>query len=247
MKKLFFFLVNTSLFALTAMVANGQATDKTSVLRALKQATAVFNEPAYQHFSMTYRFSYQSEPATVIDSMQAEYKGWQSHKWYRMDATETLVNDSLKVVLFNEDKLIWFGRNNADGQILQQWQQWEAWLTADTAAMYERVATEQGALFTIRFAQVRHCRSISFLINKKNKLVRVRQVVDPRLLADPEQAELSSPPQDWAVVDCEITPLPVNDFRAADFAIDRWLVKKENEWQPATGYADYKLFNASLK
>ncbi len=247
MKRTFLFFAGLLITMILHIDADAQAVDKATVVAELRQAIAPFSDSGYQHLSLTYRFSYQSKPQVVLDSLAAEYKTWKNKKWYSIDSTETLIDDSIKAVLYKEDKLIWLGKNTSGHDMLQSFLLLAASITGDTDAVCSRKVLPAGIQYTILFKKPAQCRELSFVVSAQGRLVGTRQVVDPRLMTDPETPVADAPGNDWAIIDVEVNRYADKEVNPADFKLGRWLQKHEAGWQPAAAYAGYRLFNASLK
>ena len=69
-----------------------------------------YSQTAALSFSVKYTYSDEQKPSMIIDSLSGNYKISGSNYWCMLDSTETLKADSIVIVLFRRDKMMYVSK-----------------------------------------------------------------------------------------------------------------------------------------
>jgi hypothetical protein len=81
------------------------------IMHDLKGVQKNFSTPegSYASCLVIYLYSTQSSPSTYVDSLNGQYKSFGQNHYTKIGNTETIQNDSMALVVYNDDKLIMGG------------------------------------------------------------------------------------------------------------------------------------------
>lgn len=92
------------------MKGYGQQNDSAQykeILQFFDAVAQVYKQASKLGFTAKYIYTDELQPKKVIDSLKGEYIINGQNYWFRIAQTETMKNDSLVIMLFDEDKMIY--------------------------------------------------------------------------------------------------------------------------------------------
>ncbi len=233
-------------FSCTLPVARLQAQPEQKYLRQIRVAAAAFTDTAYQHFDICYRYASAETPGRFEDSLTAGFKTWRNRFWYTASNTEVVSDDSLAVVLFKDDQLIYLTRPGQANALSGQFALLDSLLGGKYPVAVS--AEKQGSVmhYRVEFIQPVYYKIFECWINEKGRILKTRQLVN-RMLAEQQFSAATQPGSAWISIELEFRQYPGNDFRPEWFDTRRVVTKENNEWVARSPYQHFTVFKANPK
>lgn len=217
------------------------------LLDKLKAISTAYSNQKMLSFDIVYKYSLESAPDKYLDSLRGSFKIDSDEYWYVLDSTVTVQNKNHNIILYKEDNLIYLAKANP------------ASVSADVLMQNPMQLLKAKGKFTTQYTSGEHTNEIhinfqdhadykkfQFIVEKgSGRLLKIRQVVDSRLLNDPSGIETSASPKSFGIIDMEFSNYSNTPFDRSVFLSSKYIEYSEGKYNPSAGYSNYTVFQAS--
>lgn len=211
-------------------------------LRALRKSVSHSLESGSISYEMDYRIAAVTNPDQFIDSANGSCKYLGKKCWYSIGGMEVFQDSSLTVVVFEEDQLIYLTRPNSMHSGFNAVSLLDSLLKGNQQVICTK-QTEHGLeQYKVVFSQPVLYKELSFLVDKKGRMISSRQIVNQSLMSGDVQATGIS--GDWVVLDIRFKNWKSSSSGDPVFSLTHYLQKNADGWLASDRLAAYTVFIA---
>jgi len=100
------------LWLAVAVPAFGQDTSKQQVLQLFEKMRQAYSDTGTVQFEVTYTYANESKPNKILDSAKGYMEIGQHGYYCKIDNTETIQTDSVAILLFHDDMVMYLSKKN---------------------------------------------------------------------------------------------------------------------------------------
>ncbi|GAO44441.1 hypothetical protein [Flavihumibacter petaseus] len=230
------------LLILVIMTGSLQA-QQAQYMRELKSAAAVFLDTGYLHVDLVYKYSNEATPLQIEDSLRGSIKIWGKRFWYALSNTEATCDDSVAVIVFKEDQLLYLTRPSGQHLLQQQFSLLDSLSDGRFQSAISVSADGRQRKYVVKFLNPQYYKELEFWTDNKGRLVKTRQLLHRRLLD--ANAPIDGVAGNWVFVEVSFLHVNRNDFNPADFDTQKLVRKEQNGWVAQAPYQHYSVFKAN--
>lgn len=260
--KLYLLIALTSLAGVSTLPFNGWAQANTQqpadgadkAISVLRHMAAKYQEAQYLSFDILYRYAAADKPALYLDSLKGQYKLHGSRYWSLIDNRESVYDNNLLVVRFEEDSVLYISAPALQGGERGQQQGpagqagtlaiLDTMLFANKDARCAYTETDSEQLISMRFEEPAPCRLITWHINRTTGLltkmisqVRSEQLYDPSV-----RSLISDTGVSYVIVETIYSNYRQGAFTDSVFDHGKYIKKQGGDYVAAPPYERYKVF-----
>jgi hypothetical protein len=213
-----------------------------------QQIRAAYEKLPYLSYQVQYLYAKEQAPGIYIDTVNGRYL-LHGKKYYGMlDSVEYVQNDSLFIALYPEEQVILL--NSAAPSALQANTNWDSIWKQQKENM-QVTMTKEGEFtkFDMRFAGDSTYKKIELWYNSKTKLMHAMKYImrEPQELNenDDEDNEQTTQEQPFVIIEARFTNYSTAPFDRAILQTERYVQKRDKEYQPSVWYKDYTVLIGS--
>lgn len=246
MKKILWLLILTAFARCTATAQ--ETTSQQKAWQAMHKLTQTYQQARLLSFDISYSYAAEDKPAQPLDSLRGQCKVNGTRYWSRLDETESVYDDTLLLMLFKEDNLMYLAKPTATQKAsVNPIALLDSFFLKNTNTQYvfTENATEQAITITMPPGSL--TKKATYYINKRtgylsrmSSLVRADQLYDPSV-----QNLVSDAASVYVVVETVYTNYRQGAFDVQVFDMSRYFKKEGDAYIAVTPYNDYKVFLGS--
>jgi hypothetical protein len=210
-------------------------------MHTLRQMTTRYQQAKYLSFDVVYRYATEEKPAVYLDSLKGQYKLHGSRYWSLLDNRESMFDDNLLLMRFEEDSLMYIAapRNSSGAPAML-----DTMLFANKEAKYDYAETPSEQVITMTFNGQAPCRRIAWHIDRATGyLTKMVSLVRAEQLYDPSVRSLISE----AAASCVMVETIYANYRQGAFTdnvfdMRKYIKKEGQEYVTVAPYEKYKVF-----
>jgi len=237
----------TMILVILSLLAAAQTAQRDSVMQKLKDMAVAYRNANHLSFDATYLYANEDKPAVYLDSLKGSFKVHGNRYAYILDNTEFLGNDSLNLVVFNEDKIIY-----VNGPSIAQ--------SANPLAMIDSVMminqysnvtlTSSGNIqkITIDFSPGFMFKKAEYIIDPVSGLItRMKAIIHSVEMYDPAVKPMFNKTAEYGILEVRFSNYKTNAFTDAAFSETRYILKSGHQYKGAAAYSNYQILNGSIR
>lgn len=233
------------LFASMAMQGFCQVNEKSRAGEALKEAAAQYKATPSLSFDVKYRYADAESPAQYLDSLKGSFKINGDNIWYQLDATETIIEKGVAVILFQEDEIMYLSKNAPAAAQMLPLQSIDSLIGHEqTEGTIRQVAS--GSHITLQFSEHPSFKSMEYYIDAKTGwITTMRMHVKASFLYEQSVQALLEGEEKYVYVDIEFTNYRQNRYGQEVFATSKYFKREGDRVVSLPPYQHYKVFIGS--
>lgn len=193
--------------------------------------------------SIKYTYAKEATPDIVEDSIIAEMEVLANGFHYKADSTEMFGNDSLLIILFLEEKIMYLSRARRADPAIQPAALLDTLFTRFPGLNYMLLDSAGLAVLRMNFPEGNQYKSIAVCTDHEGKIQRVDYVVKSEALMEPDAGDEGKDDADaYAVVRAVFSYNPGNAGTPLNlFRPEQFFIKENGRYKAIGRYSDYQV------
>lgn len=244
MKKILLFMIG---LAMAGKELNAQDDSRQKAWQALRSLSQVYQQPKMLSFDILYTYSKEDKPGQPLDSLYGQYKLDGTKYWSMMDQTEAAFDNTLLVMLFKEDNIMYLARPTAIQATANPVSMLDSFMAKNPNAGFAYNESREEKVIELTMANGGPYKKVTYHISKKTGyLNRMTSLVRSDQLYDASVRNLvAGAATVYAVVETFYTNYKQGTFDETVFNLGRYFKKEGEEYITVAPYSSYKVFLGS--
>jgi len=235
-------------FILLACTIAAQRADKTLAIEELTKVANQYKKSSRLSFDVAYKYAHSQQPGQYLDSLKGQFKINGNQYWYTMENTECIGDESLMLMLFKEDEVMFIATPVASLAGGSPVLLLDSFLRHSDDISCEIRKTKQKTELKLDFAPGSPYKSITYEIDPATYyIIRMTCLVQASALYDPTVQGLMDNSDTYAIVDVVFDNYRLNSFDAQSILTNRYFKKEGDEYIALAPFDNYKIFLGSSK
>lgn len=219
---------------------------QSTIEQEFKQMQAAYQNNEYLSYDVQYLYAKESAPVTYTDSLKGNCKINRNLYWGQIDHVEYIQTDSLFISVYQEDKVILLNSSIPDW--LKTNINWDSvWQRAKEKTDLS-ISEEEGLRkISMRYHSDSIYKQVDFWYSPGDyRIKRMRYVLrPPQELEQTDEVTEAVSPEEFAIIEIRFSNYSTSSFGKEIFETNRYVEKKEKEFQPSKNYIDYTVLVGS--
>lgn len=212
-----------------------------SALEDIQKIQKSYTDNGYVSFKILFSYAKISAPATMVDSLSANYK-YKSGKFYcKLGAIEFVQNDSMNVALYNKDKIMMIGKAyktmERGNMLIDGWDSTFVAENIDTITVTSVGANKKMQIFFKPNSAYSNC---TLEYNKQNYRPQKISYIKKSSMYYPD----STGKADGIIATMQFSGYSNAAFNESVFDTRKFTIKQNGKWMPQALYSTYRFVNS---
>lgn len=240
MKKIKMLLVLVSL--LYRHTGFAQQNERTAAINELRLVARSYLPPVNLSFDVNYYYAAETSPLNLLDSMKGSCQINGSKYWYQLDNVEMLSLDTLAVILYKEDKLMYLAKPSAAMNASNPLSMLDSFLVKGKDLTFHLVEMGKQKVISIEFDSNAVSKKVEYYLDASTGLItKMINVVKAEELYDPSvRGHVAS--GTYAIVETRFSHYQRGNMDTSLFNTSRYFSKAGNTYTVSSLFSTYTIF-----
>jgi hypothetical protein len=228
-----------------AAQSSAKLDDLTTILSQLKDQYGTGKQLS---FNIGYSYATETNPAVVLDTETANIKMLKSKYYCSVNNTEIFSNDSVSIVLFKEEKIMYLSKNRQHTQFSNPVQLMDSLIRSKALTTFNISASDNTKNVVIKFDQQMMYKELDFTIDTKTGYLKnIKYVVHSEALMDQSEnnTEQIKPDSEFSIVNAAFSDYSNEDSGIDQLSANQFYSKEGKDLKVTNAYKDFRIYKAS--